>query len=242
MRATQGRLEVALGPLRATRGVFPGQGRTPLALPRPSFKDGGQGRRTGHAAKITKRKGDATATQNLIDTEIKLGVCNRCKAYVFACQVSGLATAADPQPLDVEQYRAALIAGRRTYDVIRQAGRPVRLRLRTASVPTSGCDIVAAHSCGAHGMDATTVTEVPQGPPGARASGTGHQGPPCASSTPHTGSSRAAASGATRPASDHRWTPGPLRCDTCRNLIADQEPYFGIECGTYRWAVHDSCP
>lgn len=93
-----------------------------------------------------KRRDLATATQrSLIDTQIKLATCNSCGSYVLA--VAGVA--AEPTPLDAESYRAALIAGRSTYDVITEAGRPWRLRLRTASVSSDACDIVASHPCGA---------------------------------------------------------------------------------------------
>lgn len=185
--------------------------------------------------------GAVTGTHSLLDTEIKLATCNRCGAYVFAAQVSGLATAADPQPLDVDHYRAALIAGRWTYDVITQAGRPWKLRQRTAGVPTSGCDIVAAHACGAHGMDATSVTEVPQGPLQARVSASGHQDLSCASGAPQTGSqSLLPVSVATPHRSDAR--SRPMRCATCRRLIGEDEPRWAIEHDTIRWAVHDSCP
>ncbi len=170
-----------------------------------------------------------------------MATCNRCGAYVFTAQVSGCITTADPQPLDVDRYRAALIAGLPTYDVITQAGRPWKLRRRTAAVSGTLCEIVAAHSCGAHGMDATTVTEVPQGPPRARVSATGRQASRSASGTAQTGSP-VPASAATPLRSEPRWASLPLRCDTCRKLIVDQEPHFAIESDTIRWAVHDICP
>ncbi|WP_030777302.1 hypothetical protein [Streptomyces sp. NRRL S-920] len=146
---------------------------------------------------------------------------------MLAAQVSGLATAADPIPLDAESYRAALIAARWTYDVITQAGRPWRLRLRTAAVSATPCDIVASHACGAHGQDATAVTEVGVAPPRARGSAVGHPDAPCVSATP-----------AARPRS-RSW---PHRCRTCRRLIEDGEPYMAIDHDSFHWAVHDVCP
>lgn len=172
-----------------------------------------------------------------------MATCNRCGAYVFAAQVSGLITAADPAPLDVDHYRGALIAGRPVYDVITKAGRPWHLRRRTAAVSATPRDIVAAHGCGAHGMDASRFTEVAPGPPQARVSATGRQGRPCASGTPQAGlESLGPASDVIQPRSDHRWTSRPMRCATCRQLIADGEPYCAIEHDTIRWAAHDVCP
>lgn len=160
---------------------------------------------------------------------------------MLAASVSGLATAADPEPLGVEAYRAALIAGRATYDVITQAGRPWKLRQRLASVPTSGFAIVAAHDCGAGGRDATTVTEVPECPPQARVSATGRQDPPCAFAQPQTGfESRNPASAATQRRSDP--SERAHRCTICRQLIKDGEPYWAIDHERLHWAQHDDCP
>lgn len=160
---------------------------------------------------------------------------------MLAANVSGLATAADPQPLGVEAYRAALIAGRVTFDVITQAGRPWKLRTRSAAVPTIGHEIVASHDCGAGGRDATEVTEVPAGPPSARVSAIGRPVPPSAFSQPQTGYDRRnPASAATSRRSD--LSERAHRCTTCRQLIKDGEPYWAIDHATIRWAQHDDCP
>lgn len=162
----------------------------------------------------------------------------------MAATVSGCATAADPEPLGVEAYRAALIAGRTTYDVITQAGRPWKLRTRVPSVPTSGYAIVAGHACGAAGRDATDVTELPEDPRPARVSATGHQGPPCAFSQPQTGEQTpkrlAPASAVTHRRSDP--SDRPHRCGTCRKLIKPGEPYWAIDHERLHWAQHDVCP
>lgn len=162
----------------------------------------------------------------------------------MAATVSGCATAADPEPLDVDAYRAALIAGRTTYDVITQAGRPWKLRTRVASVPTSGYAIVAAHSCGAAGRDATTVTELPEDPRQARASATGHQDPPCAFSQPHTGEQTPQRPGPANAATPRRSDPSRWthRCRTCRKPIRPGEPYWAIDHERLHWAQHDECP
>lgn len=89
-------------------------------------------------------------TQTLIDTVIQLKQCGRCKGYVFFCQVSGVKTATDLKPLSVEEYRDAIIAGKSTYDVVRQAGKPWKLKLRLPSSqwpPYAGRSIVAEHPC-----------------------------------------------------------------------------------------------
>jgi hypothetical protein len=160
---------------------------------------------------------------------------------VLAAQVSGCATAADPEPLDVDAYRAALIAGRTTYDVITRAGRPWKLRTRGPSVTASRDAIVAAHACGAAGRDAADVTELPEDPRQARASGTGRQGPRSAFAQPRTGYDlRNPASAATQRRSD--LSDRPHRCQTCRRLIGPDEPFWAIDHERQRWAQHDECP
>lgn len=145
------------------------------------------------------------------DTKIELATCDGCGAYVLA--TAGVA--ADPTPLDAESYRAALIAGRSTYDVIAEAGRPRLLRLRTASVSGVACDIVASHPCGA------AVT--PLGGPSAPQAGLESLGPVTVVASPPSKS----------------W---PHRCSACRRLIADGEPFAAIDHERFHWAVHDVCP
>ncbi|AZM51787.1 hypothetical protein DMA15_03645 [Streptomyces sp. WAC 01529] len=169
-----------------------------------------------------------------MDTEIKIATCNRCGSVVLAAQVSGLAAAADPIPLDAESYRAALIAGRWTYDVITRSGRPWKLRLRTAAVSATPCDIVASHACGARGQDAMGVTEVAVDAPRARVTAIGRPDPPCASAMPQAGPASAVT-----PRPSRSW---PHRCRTCRRLIEGGEPYMAIDHDSYHWAVHDVCP
>lgn len=149
------------------------------------------------------------------DTKIELATCNSCGCYVLAAQVQGQPTAADTQPLDGESYRAALIAGRSTYDVIAEAGRPRLLRLRTASVSGTACDIVASHPCAA-GVSPLGAPSVPQ-------AGLESLGPITAVAPPPSRS----------------WAH---RCSACRRLIADGESFAAIDHERYHWAVHDVCP
>jgi hypothetical protein len=160
---------------------------------------------------------------------------------VLAANVSGLATAADPAPLGVDDYRAALIAGRSTFDVITQAGRPWKLRQRIASVPTSGLAIVAAHDCGAGGRDATTVTELAAVPRPAPVSASGHPDPLSASEIPQATAQGLSPANA---AINHRSDPDDWahRCQICRQLIGPGEPYWAIDHATVHWAQHDDCP
>lgn len=123
----------------------------------------------------------------MMTTPITLSTCGRCGAYVFACQVDGLKTMADPAPLDQAGYLAALVAGLRVFDLIEAAGRPQKLRTRSgASQPPIGHGqgsteplaysygtlsghILAEHGCGASALDAAKAEVVPVGPPRAPA-------------------------------------------------------------------------
>lgn len=172
---------------------------------------------------------------HLIDTEIKLATCNRCGSYVFACRVSGVATAADPEPLDVEGYRAALIAGRRVYDVITQeAGRPWKLAARTAAVSATPRVIIAAHACGALGLDSTSVTEVAAVPRPAPASAMAGS----AGALAALGASEAAPS-----ATPLRSEPAAV-CGRCGVVITGDAPRWSVVWGSrVVWAEHDGlCP
>lgn len=156
--------------------------------------------------------------KHLIDTEIRVATCNRCRAYVFAATVGGSAVAVDMTPLDVEGVRSSLLAGRRLYDQLDQAGRPWKLHARTAasSWPPYTGKVLADHACGAMGRDATEVTTVDP-----RLSG-------AASAVRQT-----AASDGVSHRSD-LW-----RCMVCHALIEKDEPFYGIEYGAFRWARHD---
>lgn len=128
----------------------------------------------------------------LQNTPIKLATCNRCQAYVFACDADGIRTAADPAPLgDTAAYVQALTRGLRVFDLVEQAGRPHKLLTRTVAAgaprfgaePVSGAHsaspsaprttaprpILAEHGCGAAGRDTSKAEAVAVGPPSAPA-------------------------------------------------------------------------
>lgn len=173
---------------------------------------------------------------HLITTEIKLSQCVRCGSYVFASQVAGLKTAVDPQPLDVAQYRAALIAGRTGYDLIELNGKPWKLHPRTVAHASTGRQILASHACGAHGMDSSAVAEVAPGPTSAPASGsTGPRVPAALSGAQATTQGFGPVSAV---------TPRPsraLRCATCRRPCTEPGSYVAIESGSFTWAQHVEC-
>lgn len=149
--------------------------------------------------------------------------------------------AADPEPLDAAQQRDALIAGRWTYDVLTQSGRPWKLRARHPSVPTTAHEVVATHACGAAGRDATDVTELPEDPRSARVSASGHQDPRSVFAQPQTGHDpRNPASAATQRRSDP--SDRAHRCTSCRKLIQPGELYVAIDHALLHWAQHDVCP
>jgi ferredoxin len=186
-------------------------------------------------------------TQHLITTDIKLSTCVRCGTYLFACTVDGLKVTADPAPLTVDAYREALLAGLRTFDLLMQGGRPWRLVARGPSSKAPGeRDILGAHACGAHPMDAAKVEEVPQNPPAAPVTryklvdGRHHRNAPAAASQGRQSPSPVIPAGyANRPRSE----PRPFRCQRCRKLIAKGHAWWSIEHPTFRWAVHDGeCP
>lgn len=156
--------------------------------------------------------------QHLIDSAVQVATCNRCRAYVFLADVSGMRTTADIAPLDADGVRAALLAGRRLFDQLDQAGRPWRLQARTAasSWPPRG-NVLGEHACGAMGRDAVGVTVVP----------------PRSSGATSTVRQTVAPDGAYHPSNDI-W-----RCMACHALIKAGESFYGIEHGYYRWARHD---
>lgn len=183
-------------------------------------------------------------TQHLIDTTPKLVTCTRCGAYVFACQVGGLKVAADLRPLDVEAYRAAIIAGKATYDQVDQAGRPHKLQARTASSswpPYAGRNVLADHMCGTRAMNVTAVetTDIP--PPQPRAVGTAQHGVTQESSASND-SVKSFQALAASPVIPHRskreWVT--KSCDTCKVTIGDDYRFCGVKQGKYwLWVQHD---
>jgi hypothetical protein len=115
------------------------------------------------------------SNDHLVDTEIKLGQCNRCQAYVFMAMASGVRSAADPAPVDRGGYIAALTEGRRLFRLVERAGRPYKLQTRRPAdlepsfdpggAQTGSQHLLAEHGCGGHQRNMITFTELAQPEP-----------------------------------------------------------------------------
>ena len=115
------------------------------------------------------------SNQILVDTEIKLGQCNRCQAYVFMAMSSGIRSAADPAPVSRDGYVATLAGGMRLFRLVEQAGRPHKLLgVRPADLNPSFDEngaqtgtqrLLAEHGCGARQRNMVTFTELAQPEP-----------------------------------------------------------------------------
>jgi hypothetical protein len=178
------------------------------------------------------------------DTPIQLRQCVRCNAYVFACQVNGVKVAADPKPLSVEEYRAALIARRGCYDQVNQAGKPWKLKRRVADSqwpPYAGRSVIADHACGTKAMNTAAVElkPIPQQP---RVSDTGRHGETRGSyASSDSGSSYLARLAPS--VMNRRSKPRSVsrECDECGRWIGEAS-HWGIEAhGKWVWVVHERC-
>jgi hypothetical protein len=145
------------------------------------------------------------------DTKPRVAKCNRCNQAVLAATSSGTRAAVDPTPLNFDQVRDVLIAGRDLYRILYINRKPQRLDLATVDLLKSDAarhaTYAAAHGCGCHAMDATFFEEA-QDPPQAPVSAPrGSQGP-----------SRAP------DATQHPSRPGEgltaVRCRVCDGIIA----------------------
>lgn len=152
---------------------------------------------------------------------MELGRCVRCQTYVLIALVDGLRVSADTDPLDDEQYRAALVAGLTTYDVIP----PGRLRVRSPALPGRPGPILAAHPCGtsAHRVRMTAVPHPD----------------PVTSATAVPGSGPVVMKPVAPPAIPRR---SEYRCGWCGGVITGAA--WAIEHGRRTvWAAHDGpCP
>lgn len=174
-------------------------------------------------------------TQHLIDTPPRLGNCVRCGAYVLTALVCGGWTGVNTAPLSAVELRALLASGERPYRLRTAAGRAQALTVASLGDIQAGTPVLGPHRCGGHPMDARAFREAPTVPLRPPANATGRPDRPSVSEARRGTNQRAAT-----PVIPHR--SRPVRCDTCRRLIEPCEPYWGIECGTYIWAVHDVCP
>jgi len=112
------------------------------------------------------------SNDHLIDTKIKLGICNRCSQYVFMAMSSGARAAADPAPATREAYIAALMDGRRVFRLLTAAGRPHKLlspRVRdlapefdAGGAQTGAQGFLVEHGCGGRQRNMLTFEEVEQ--------------------------------------------------------------------------------
>lgn len=175
------------------------------------------------------------------DAAVEIRQCVRCQGYVLAGTEGGSPAVADPAPLNVDGYRQALIAGQRTFRLIRSAsGKPWKLQADTA-VWSSDADRLRAHGC-PNAPLAALAPPVAQDPHSAPATpGDGQAGP----LRPHaraSGRRQGQNHSAATPASPHRSRPyTAARCQTCHQVIGT-DPIVGMQQGTYwLFAYHESC-
>lgn len=183
--------------------------------------------------------------QHLIDKPIVLGECIRCGGHVFACTASGIAAAADPEPLDATALRAALRGGRDVFRVISVAGHPHKLQ-RAGESLLRNLDhhtFVAGHTCGAAAMDTTRVDIKPLPPPPSPCDAWRAQGwqPPRQCPRRHTGLLQGDAEGV--PVSCRACDPPPfdVLCEDCKLSVFNNQLHWAIQVGDMKWAMHDEC-
>lgn len=197
-----------------------------------------------------------SANDHLVDSPVKLGTCNRCRAYVYLAHSSGIRSAADVAPAGRDAYVAAALDGRRHFDLVEAAGRPSKLLTRTRgsqapSFTLEGAQeavqgrrpVLVEHGCGGHAQNMIKFTEVEERPPSAPAMPGerrgGHRQPPVHESglTVEEIPRPYRVAPATRRRSD-RWERPP-KCGTCRKECKPGT-YSGIQRGReWIWAEHD---
>lgn len=166
--------------------------------------------------------------------------------YVLAGQVSGLRAAVDLTVLDAEALRAALVAGKRVFRMLEQAGRP--WKLQDVSRDSGLTNLVAEHGCAVRSVRPVEFQEVPQGPqsapatPGSSLDGFPHRAAPAEPQGPTQGLSAVAPVNHPRSRVDHgrQWVYKTYTC--CNEQIGYDDP-FGIVFGDFYIAAwHDPCP
>lgn len=194
---------------------------------------------------------------HLIDTPIRLATCNRCGSYVFLAHASGVRAAADVAPADRDAYIAAVMDGRRSFDLLEAAGRPQKLLGRTQGSRAPSFDpggaqiasqgrrkVLVEHGCGGHAQNMLRFVEVEQGPPSARVTpGSSHAGGDLRRAAHESGLTVEEIPRSPAAPVNRRLSERPPRCDICNAVIGSDEIYWGIQHGT-RWvyAVHEECP
>lgn len=160
---------------------------------------------------------------------LSLAKCERCSAVVFAGWIAG-AVVADPATLGPEGYRRALIAGRRTFRLLRTSKGAPHMLADDAAAWASELDRVAAHGCG---VGTKPMDEVVQGPCRAPAKhGSGPDGSLRPAVLAGVTAESSAATIATNPLSDRRRTYEYLarRCCYCDRIIGTGAR-FGMQQG-----------
>ncbi|MFF5973706.1 hypothetical protein ACFY7C_19475 [Streptomyces sp. NPDC012769] len=197
-----------------------------------------------------------SANAHLVDTPIRLGQCNRCEQYVFLAMSSGVKSAADVAAADRDAYIAAVIAGRRSFDLLEQAGRPHKLLTRRLGSPAPLFDpegaqagaegrrrVLVEHGCGGRAQNMVTFREVEQGPPQAPVTRGAHRG---GSHREPVHASGLYVEELPRPSrvgrANRRLSESTPRCDVCSEYIRDGEMYWGIQLGAeWKYAAHEEC-
>lgn len=184
-------------------------------------------------------------TQHLEHTDLVAGRCLTCGLPVLVGWISGVRVAVGDKPLDVELYRNALLAGRRTFRVLlRQDRTPWKLCFDTPDA--SDRPVTAAHPCGADRVQ-VLPPEPAAGPQGASAA---YGRPKGGSLRPVAPADATAPSTPAEPAnprpSSTTWTGRlPLAiCCVCRHFLEDGEESFSVDVpGHAMWTAHaDRCP
>jgi len=196
--------------------------------------------------------------QHLIDTPLELANCDRCKAYVFKCDVSGLRTVVDCAPLDgMDDVRRRLMMGRAVYRTL--PGRKLALFAPLSTNRDSG--YLGEHWGGPGVVGAKGVDTVAVGPhrapvtPGGPKGGFHHPHAPADGSQGRTATfdhARTQTPSSSNPPS--RATHAKNRrserlpyinrvCEICRVMIGRTHNVIGVQIGDrWAWVQHDECP
>jgi hypothetical protein len=83
-------------------------------------------------------------------TQPELAQCDQCSKYILTCWTEGLSASVDLAPLDVNKYRAWIIAKLFTYDLIRSHdNKPLRLMKRNQNSSWGSHEVLGQHPCSA---------------------------------------------------------------------------------------------
>jgi hypothetical protein len=188
---------------------------------------------------------------------LKTAVCPRCRLYVLAGQHDGAALAVDITPLSLDDYRAALMASRRCFELDTTYGGLTKARpAHPRNVGNEGIRLVGEHGCPTRSARPVEVDAAPVGPQSApatpgRAWDGFHQ--PHAPARASQGRTRLPApsslarksnhvQAATRPHSEKGTRYLYRRCASCGQMMGYAQP-FGLQVGDHwEFVFHDPCP